>query len=221
VKLKDFVEIAGLPPKTGEPGYAKATHEPRTTKKGKTMNSRKLIVTFGGLFLFAGANLLAQLPARPTARPNAQVSRSPAYSEPINPEQEAANEINRILRDLHVIKEILDLTDGQIAEIQPVIEADYADLLALYQEIHALRKELRELMSGNNPPPGQVGQLIVDIREVEIQIVEIRRSWGDVIEAVLDNAQREILARVRHLARILPAFRGVGLIPPPPAPAED
>ena len=76
------------------------------------------------------------------------------------------------------------------------------------------------MLNSANPPPGQVGQLIVDIREVELQIVEIRRSWGVVIEIVLDDAQRDRLDRIRRLARVLPAFRGVGLIPQPHAPSE-
>jgi hypothetical protein len=105
--------------------------------------------------------------------------------------------------------------------IRPEIEATYADLLALYRELHMLRQELRELMNGASPPPGQVGQLIVDIREIEIQIAEIRQTWGDAIEGVLDDDQKARLERVRQLAGMLPAFRGVGLIPPPPGPPKE
>ncbi len=181
------------------------------------MKVMKLLLITSGTLLFSGSLTLAYPPAGPTAGPNAQVPQGPTESEPSGPDQEGIGEVNRILRDLHLIKEFFKLTDEQMDLIRPEIEGTYPDLLALYQELHMLRQELRELMNESTPPPGQVGQLIVDIRAVEIQIAEIRRAWGDAIEAVLDEDQQNRLERVRRVARILPAFRGVGLIPPPPA----
>lgn len=185
------------------------------------MNMRRLILIAGVITLLAGASIMGQLPAGPAAGPNAQVPQSPTDVEQADPEQEGTHDVNRILRDLHLTKEFFKLTEAQMDIIRPVIEGTYPNLLALYQELHMLRRELRELMNGTNPPPGQVGQLIVDIREIEIQIAEIRRIWGDAIEEVLDDDQKARLKRVRQVARILPAFRGVGLIPPPPGPPEE
>ena len=182
------------------------------------MKVMKLFLITSGILLLCTPMTLAYPPAGPVAGPNAQVPQGgPTDSAPPDPEQEGTTEVNRILRDLHLIKEFFKLTDQQMDLIRPEIEATYPDLLAFYQEFHMLRQELRELMNGANPPPGQVGQLIVDIRAVEIQIAEIRGSWGTVIEGILDEDQRNRLERVRRVARILPAFRGVGLIPPPPA----
>mgnify|MGYP001812441310 CR=1 FL=1 len=185
------------------------------------MNLRRIIVIAGMLALLAGASVLGQLPAGPTAGPNAQVPQSPTSVEQADPEQEGTNDVNRILRDLRLIKRFFQLTDAQMDAIRPEIEATYPDLLALYRDLHMLRQELRELMTGASPPPGQVGQLIVDIREIEIEIAEIRQTWGDAIEGVLDDDQKARLERVRQLTGILPAFRGVGLIPPPPGPPKE
>jgi len=49
-----------------------------------------------------------------------------------------------------------------------------------------------------------------------MEIKVISESWGDKIEAVLDEEQLKKLEMVRRVAGLIPAFKQVGLIPPPP-----
>ncbi len=185
------------------------------------MKVTNLLLITSGILLLSGTLTMAYPPAGPPAGPNAQVPQGPTGSEPADPEQEGISEVNRVLRALHLIKEFFNLTEEQMDSIRPMIEESYADLLLLHQEMHALRQELRELMKDENPPPCQFGQLIVDIRNLELEIAVIRSDWGAAIEDSLLGDQIAKLERVRFIARILPAFRGVGLIPPPPARPEQ
>jgi hypothetical protein len=65
-----------------------------------------------------------------------------------------------------------------------------------------------------------VGQLILEIHDLTAQVNAISSAWGDAIEEGLDEEQADRLARIRRLAELLPAFKQVGLIPPPPPRAK-
>ena len=165
------------------------------------------------MVLILSAPVLAQRPAGSPSGSPARAALGPAYETTGDPEQEAADEMNRILRSLRVIQAFFGIPEEVLEDI---VADTYDKMLGLLQEKHELVLELRALLEEKNPPPGQVGQLVVDIRELQHEINTISQEWGDAIEAVLDEEQAERLAMVRRVAGILPAFKQVGLIPPPP-----
>lgn len=177
---------------------------------------QKNLTTFigvGTLALVTSVNVWSQRPAEPPAGPHARVVLAPSGSTPSDPEQEAAEEMNRILRSLRTVQRFFGIDERVL---WPIVEGTYDEALALLRQKHELAKELRDLMKEPNPPPGQVGQLIMDIRELNAEIKAISHSWGDEIEEVLDVDQLEKLEMVRRIAGLIPAFKQVGLIPPPP-----
>ena len=179
------------------------------------MKQKNLVTLFciGTLVLLMSVNVWAQRPAEPQAGLHARAVQNPSGDTPSDPEQEAAEEMNRILRSLVIVQKFFGIEE---AILQQIVADTYEEMLGLLRLKHALVVELHELMNDPNPPPGQIGQLIIEIRELNHEIKAISESWGDKIEAVLDPDQAEKLAMVRRVAGLIPAFKQVGLIPPPP-----
>jgi len=171
------------------------------------------LICVGILTLLLSASVWAQRPAEPQAGPFARAVLAPSGGSPSDPEQEAADEMNRILRSLRIIQRFFDIPEEVLQEI---VAGTYEEMLELLRYKHELVVELHELMNDPNPPPGQIGQLIIEIRELNMEIKVISESWGDKIEAVLDEEQLKKLEMVRRVAGLIPAFKQVGLIPPPP-----
>jgi hypothetical protein len=179
------------------------------------MKEKKLItlICIGTLVLLMSVNAWAQRPAEPQGGLHSRAVLNPSGGTPSDPEQEAAEEMNRILRSLRIVQNFFG--DPPL-DLESIVEGTYEQMLELLQLKHALVLELHELMNDPNPPPGQVGQLIIEIRELNQEIKAISQSWGDQIEAQLEGDQPEKLEMVRRVAGIIPAFKQVGLIPPPP-----
>ncbi|MGW8180073.1 MAG: hypothetical protein ACWGQW_15130 [bacterium] len=176
-------------------------------------NNLITLIGVGILTLLLTASLSAQRPAEPQAGPHARAVLAPSGGSPSDPEQEAADEMNRILRSLRIIQRFFDLPEEVLQEI---VADTYEEMLELLRCKHELVVELNEWMNGPNPPPGQIGELIIEIRELSLEIKAISESWGHKIEAVLDEEQLEKLEMVRRVSGLIPAFKQVGLIPPPP-----
>ena len=179
------------------------------------MKKRSLIMMVSTMVvvLLLSASVLAQRPAGPPSGSPARAALGPALDTSGDPEQEAADEMNRILRSLRVIQAFFGIPEEVLEDI---VAETYDKMLSLLREKHELVLILRDLLNQKNPPPGEVGQLIVDIRQLQYEINTISQEWGNAIEAVLDEEQAEKLAMVRRVAGIIPFFRQVGLIPPPP-----
>lgn len=176
-------------------------------------NNLITLISVGILTLLLSANVWAQRPAEPQAGPQTRAVLAPSGGSPSDPEQEAADEMNRILRSLRIIQRFFDIPEDVL---QDIVADTYEEMLELLRYKHELVVELRGLMNDPNPPPGQIGQLILEIRELNLEIKAISESWGDKIEAVLDEEQLKKLEMVRRVAGLIPAFKQVGLIPPPP-----
>jgi hypothetical protein len=171
------------------------------------------LICIGFLVLLVSANAWAQRPAEPQGRLQARAVLNPSGGNPSDPEQEAAEEMNRILRSLVIVQKFFGIDPEAL---RPIVNETYDEMLELLRLKHTLVVELRELLNEPNPAPGQVGQLIIDIRELTAEIKVISQSWGDEIERLLNGEQADKLAMVRRVAGLIPAFKQVGLIPPPP-----
>ena len=176
-------------------------------------NNLITLISVGILTLLLSANVWAQRPAEPQAGPHARTVLAPSGGIPSDPEQDAADEMNRILRSLQIIQRFFDLPEEVLQEI---VADTYEEMLELLRYKHELVVELHELMNDPKPAPGKIGELIIEIGELNLEIKAISESWGDKIEAVLDEEQLEKLDMVRRVAGLIPAFKQVGLIPPPP-----
>jgi hypothetical protein len=149
------------------------------------------------------------------AGPEADTSVGPMGHETASPTQEAAEEMNRILRALHIVEEFFQVED--LGSVIP--QEEQQEMLRLLMELHVLRAELRELLNDKNPPPGRIGQLVEEIHELQQEVASIRRAWGEsIVEIIASEGNTDRLRLYYRFVRFLPAFHQVGLFPPPPPP---
>jgi len=93
------------------------------------------LICVGILTLLLSASVWAQRPAEPQAGPFARAVLAPSGGSPSDPEQEAADEMNRILRSLRIIQRFFDIPEEVLQEI---VAGTYEEMLELLRYKHEL-----------------------------------------------------------------------------------
>ena len=100
---------------------------------------------------------------------------------------------NRILQQ---VKEKLDLSDEQLAQIRGVLKSDRSNLTDLLTRFHAARKDLRTAIRNDNATEASVRTASARVAAVEADFaVERLRLYGK-ISPILTDAQREKLSQL-------------------------
>jgi hypothetical protein len=114
---------------------------------------------------------------------------------------------------LQVVAEFLQLSPGQVSELQQLLQARQTALVPLFQTAQTLTQELAALLnSGGNP--AQVGVLVIQIHGVQQQIAQAQQAFLTQFVAILDAEQLQKLQAVQIAAQlqpILPAFQPIFL----------
>jgi Spy/CpxP family protein refolding chaperone len=84
--------------------------------------------------------------------------------------------------DLRALARALALTRDQISETKEI----YKDLRST---VEPLREQLETLLDGDNPAPGQVGQVVIDIDGLRDDIQSARAEADSAFEAILTPEQ--------------------------------
>jgi hypothetical protein len=110
---------------------------------------------------------------------------------------------------LEVIATFLQLSPGQISELEQLLETRQEALAPRAQQLQALSQQLEALLSsGGNP--AQVGATVIQIHAFDQQIAEIQHTFLAQLAAILGADQLQRLQAVQIAAQlqpILPAFR--------------
>lgn len=114
---------------------------------------------------------------------------------------------------LQVVAEFLQLSPGQVSELEQLLQARQATLLPLFQAGQALTKQLAVLLdSGGNP--AQVGVLVIQIHGLQQRIAQAQQAFLAQFAAILGAEQVQKLQAVEIAAQlqpILPAFQPIFL----------
>lgn len=116
-----------------------------------------------------------------------------------------------------VIAAFLQLTDDQVAAWDGLIADRNAAAEPLATEIAAVDAEIQALLAGEDPDPYQVGDLVIQRRDLAEQLAEVHRIYVEGFEALLTEdqlAQYHFIRRAERSEPIFPAFRTLGLLPP-------
>ena len=101
----------------------------------------------------------------------------------------------------------LGLTEEQMAEVEKLRESHKATLSSLREKGAGIRTRLREQMGTEESSAAQVGELVIEGRNVRQQIREARQSVRKSFAALLTAEQREKLREGRgHRARRRPVL---------------
>jgi hypothetical protein len=112
-----------------------------------------------------------------------------------------------------VAAQFLQLSPGQVTELEQLLQARQATLVPLFQTAQNLIQQLGILLnSGGNP--AQVGVTVIQIHGLQQQMAQVQQVFLTHFIAILDQEQLQKLQGVQIAARlqpILPAFQPIFL----------
>jgi hypothetical protein len=104
---------------------------------------------------------------------------------------------------LQVVAEFLQLSPGQVSELQQLLQARQTAVVPLFQTAQALIQQLGVLLnSGGNP--AQVGTLVIQIHALQQQMAQIQQTFLTQFAAILDAEQQQKLQAVLIAAQLQP-----------------
>ncbi|OLC94636.1 MAG: hypothetical protein AUH86_13985 [Acidobacteria bacterium 13_1_40CM_4_58_4] len=114
---------------------------------------------------------------------------------------------------LQVVAEFLQLSPGQVTELEQLLQARQAKLMPLFQTAQTLIQQLGNLLnSGGNPE--QVGAVVIQIHALQQQMAQAQQAFLTQFTAILSAEQLQKLRAVQVAAQlqpILPAFQPIFL----------
>jgi len=114
---------------------------------------------------------------------------------------------------LQVVAEFLQLTPGQVTELQQLLQARQAKLVPLFQTAQTLIQQLGNLLnSGGNP--AQVGAVVIQIHALQQQMAQAQQAFLTQFIGILSAEQLQKLQAVQVAAQlqpILPSFQPIFL----------
>jgi predicted nucleotide-binding protein (sugar kinase/HSP70/actin superfamily) len=114
---------------------------------------------------------------------------------------------------LQVVAEFLQLSTGQVTELEQLLQARQATLVPLFQTAQALIQQVGNLLnSGANP--AQIGAVVIQIHALQQQTAQTQQAFLTQFMAILDAQQLQKLQAVQvavQLQPILSAFQPIFL----------
>lgn len=105
---------------------------------------------------------------------------------------------------LAVLRLALDLSEAQIEDIRVLAENRAEAVRPLKEQIHQLEGRLQEAVSSDLPDPGNVGELVLDSRDLRLEIGQHQAAFNTALHDLLTEDQLE---RIRHIRAIALATR--------------
>ena len=91
--------------------------------------------------------------------------------------------------DLRALAKALALTKDQVAATKEIYKDLRSTVEPLREQIEPLREQLETLLDGDNPAPGQVGQVVIDIDGLRDDIQAAREDANGDFQALLTAEQ--------------------------------
>jgi Spy/CpxP family protein refolding chaperone len=91
--------------------------------------------------------------------------------------------------DLRALARALALTKDQVSQTKEIYKDLRSTVEPLRDQIEPLREQLETLLDADNPAPGQVGQVVIDIDGLRDDIQAARADADSAFEAILTPEQ--------------------------------
>jgi hypothetical protein len=151
----------------------------RLAAKGRRITMKKSALVLG-LMLAIAAPMAAQMPQPPGGPP---------------PEL--------------VLKEVLGLSDGQVATLRDLERARADAAGAIQRQVEAQQQALSAALSAPLPDPGAVGALVISITSLQKQFGQVQGSFRDGFLGILSDEQK---SRVGFIQGVETALRAAGAL---------
>ena len=108
-----------------------------------------------------------------------------------------------------VLKEVLGLSEGQVATLQ-VLERARADAAgAIQRQVEAQQQALSAALSAPLPDPGAVGALVISITSLQKQFGQVQEGFRNAFLGLLNEDQK---SRVGFIQGVEGALRAAGAL---------
>ena len=116
------------------------------------------------------------------------------------------------------VKAYLALTDAQVTQLQQIQQDEFTANRSIRQQIGEKEDALKTALAGTSPTATELGNLLVDIKNLRAQISQNRDKYRTQALALLNDAQKPKLAALQAAAALQPTIRQatmLNLIAPP------
>ena len=114
-----------------------------------------------------------------------------------------------------VVAHVLDLSSDQITAWSVILHARQTAIEPLAQQAQMQQQAIAQALGGSNPDPLAVGQAIVALHGLQVQIAAANSQSAGDFEKILSADQQQRLNGLRAAAQvcpIVPAFGATGLL---------
>ena len=109
-----------------------------------------------------------------------------------------------------VLKEVLGLSDAQVAQLQGMETERAGQTQQIAGQIQEKQIALAGVLSVDSPDPAAAGALVVQIHALEKQLAAVQQAFGNAFGSMLDADQRQRLEFVRSVGRALAGVEALG-----------
>lgn len=134
------------------------------------------------------------------------VAVSPIFAEEAPPIVEAAH--NQVVR-------FLDLSEEQVLAWHEIYQIHRQEEQPLKEEIAFIQGLIEDLFEAGDPDPYELGELMIDRRELGEALIEVHVVYHEAFVAMLDEVQvrrLRFIARADDVQNTIPAFKLFELI---------
>jgi len=117
----------------------------------------------------------------------------------------------------HIIIEFLNLSPDQVSQWDDLIADREAAAQPLVDAIAGINAELEVLLSGDDPDPYEVGDLVIQRHDLGVELADVHRTYVEGFEMMLTEeqlGQYHFIRRAERAQPLFPSFRILGLLPP-------
>lgn len=108
-----------------------------------------------------------------------------------------------------VLKEVLGLSDGQVAALRDLERARFEAASALQRQVEAQQQALSAALSATPPDPGAVGALLISVTSLQKQFGQVQEGFRNGFLGLLSDEQK---SRVGFIQGIEAALRAAGAL---------
>ncbi len=122
------------------------------------------------------------------------------------------------------VKAYLSLTDAQVTQLQQIEQDERTANQSVHQQIADKETALQTALGGTSPTAAELGNLLLDIKNLRAQIKQNRDKSQTQAVALLNDAQKPKLQALQDASSLEPAIRQatmLNLITPPTPPAGE
>ena len=108
-----------------------------------------------------------------------------------------------------VLKEVLGLSDGQVASLRDLARARADAAGALQRQVEAQQQALSAALSVTPPDPGAVGALVISLTSLQKQFAQVQGAFRDGFLGLLTEEQK---SKVGFMQGVEGALRAAGAL---------